>query len=46
MFNFGADEYANDVFTTPGWGELQKTDSTETSSIMQTRLHKSLKMQA
>lgn len=23
MFNFGADEYANDVFTTPGWGELQ-----------------------
>ncbi|WP_323610983.1 family 20 glycosylhydrolase [Erysipelothrix enhydrae] len=24
IFNFGADEYANDVFTSPGWGELQK----------------------
>lgn len=24
IFNFGADEYANDVFTNPGWGELQK----------------------
>lgn len=24
IFNFGADEYANDVFSNPGWGELQK----------------------
>ena len=24
IFNFGADEYANDVFTEPGWGELQR----------------------
>lgn len=24
IFNFGADEYANDVFTSPGWGELQR----------------------
>ena len=24
IFNFGADEYANDVFTDPGWGELQR----------------------
>lgn len=24
IFNFGADEYANDVFTAPGWGELQR----------------------
>lgn len=24
IFNFGADEYANDVFGVPGWGELQK----------------------
>lgn len=24
IFNFGADEYANDVFSSPGWGELQK----------------------
>ena len=22
-FNFGADEFANDVFTNPGWGEIQ-----------------------
>lgn len=24
IFNFGADECANDVFTDPGWGELQR----------------------
>ena len=24
IFNFGADEYANDVLSNPGWGELQK----------------------
>lgn len=24
IFNFGSDEYANDVFTNPGWEELQK----------------------
>ncbi len=23
-FNFGADEFANDVFTNPGWGEIQR----------------------